>query len=65
MKKQIKIVLQRCPNSTIPAFYKIVQLSNAAVIEWNNQKMFVGFAMREQEADSLARCKVYEVTVKM
>ena len=48
--------------------YNITRMRNAAVIDWEtgsfkNRKLRVGDSLTETEADEIARCKVFDVTV--
>lgn len=44
--------------------YIIVSMRNAVILDWDSRKLRVGDRLTEKEADSLSRCKVFEVTTK-
>ncbi len=53
----------------LPTQYEIVGLRNAVVIDWHQHdagrhSLKIGDKLSEQEADAIARCPRYEVTVK-
>lgn len=50
-----------------PAVYEVTQLRNAVVIDWQSnglKEIRIGDELTEDQADAVARCKVYDVTVK-
>ena len=45
--------------------YEITQMRNAAVVEWDqNGVLRVGDSFDEKTTDRIARCKVFDVTIK-
>lgn len=52
----------------LPTTYKITKMRNAAVIDWGHGKrglkLRVSDVITEAEADELARCQVFDVTIE-